>query len=88
MTGVLVYALMRRLGVGAVGACIAAAPVLFDAYELNIEQHILSEALFSLLVAAGLCVLLWRRPAHRRGLRRRRGCCSPPRPSRGRSGCR
>jgi hypothetical protein len=59
-TGVLVYALVRRLGVGAVGACIAAAPVLFDAYQLNIEQHILSEPLFSLLVAAALCVLLWR----------------------------
>jgi hypothetical protein len=59
-TGVLVYALVRRLGVGAVGACVAAAPVLFDAYQLNIEQHILSEALFSLLVTAALCVLLWR----------------------------
>ena len=37
-----------------------AAPVLFDAYQLDIEQHILSEALFSLLVAGGLVVLLWR----------------------------
>jgi hypothetical protein len=59
-TGVLVYALVRRLGAGAVGACIAAAPVLFDAYQLDIEQHILSEALFSLLVCAALVVLLWR----------------------------
>lgn len=59
-TGVLVYALVRRLGAGALGACIAAAPVLFDAYQLDIEQHILSEALFSLLVAAALVVLLWR----------------------------
>jgi hypothetical protein len=59
-TGVLVYALVRRLGAGAAGACMAAAPVLFDAYQLDIEQHILSEALFSLLVAAALVVLLWR----------------------------
>ncbi len=59
-TGVVVYGLVRRLGVGAIGGSVAAAPVLFDAYQLNIEQHILSEALFSLLVAAGLCVLLWR----------------------------
>ena len=59
-TGVLVYALVRRLGIGPVGACIAAAPVLFDAYQLDIEQHILSEALFTLLVAAALAVLLWR----------------------------
>jgi len=62
-TGVLVYALVRRLGVGAVGACIAAAPVLLDAYELDLEQHILSEALFTLLVAAAFAFLLWlRRP--------------------------
>jgi hypothetical protein len=60
LTGTLVYALVRRLGIGSVGACIAAAPVLFDAYQLNIEQHILSETLFTVLVAAGLAVLLWR----------------------------
>jgi hypothetical protein len=60
LTGTLVYALVRRFGIRPVGACIAAAPVLFDAYQLNIEQHILSEALFTLLVAAGLALLLWR----------------------------
>jgi hypothetical protein len=64
-SGVLVYALVRRLGAGAVGASIAAAPVLFDAYQLDLEQHILSEALFSLLVAGALVVLLWRaRPSY------------------------
>jgi hypothetical protein len=62
--GVLVYALMRRLGVGAVAGCVAAAPVLLDAYVLDLEQHILSEALFMLLVTAGLAIILWRpRPA-------------------------
>lgn len=60
LTATLVYALVRRLGIGPVGASIAAAPVLFDAYQLNIEQHVLSETLFTLLVAAGLAVLLWR----------------------------
>ena len=45
---------------GAVAGSIAAAPVLFDAYELNLEQHVLSEALFTLLVVAALVVLLWR----------------------------
>jgi hypothetical protein len=63
-TGVVVYALVRRLGAGPVLGAVAAAPVLFDAYQLNIEQHILSEALFTLLVAGGFAVLLWRpRPA-------------------------
>jgi hypothetical protein len=60
VTGGLVYALVRRLGPGPVAGSIAAAPVLFDAYELNIEQHVLSEALFTLLVVLALVVLLWR----------------------------
>jgi hypothetical protein len=59
LTGTLVYALVRRLGVGPVGACVAAAPVLFDAYQLNIEQHILSETLFTLVIVAALAILLW-----------------------------
>ncbi len=59
-TGVVVYALVRRLGAGTVAGSIAAAPVLFDAYQLNIEQHILSEALFSLLAIGALAVLVWR----------------------------
>ncbi len=65
IAGTLVYALVRRLGVGPVGACIAAAPVLLDAYQLNIEQHILSEALFTLLIVAALVLLLWNsRPSY------------------------
>jgi hypothetical protein len=59
-TGVVVYALVRRLGAGPVLGSIAAAPVLLDAYQLNVEQHILSEALFTLLAASALAVLLWR----------------------------
>jgi hypothetical protein len=60
VTGVLVYALVRRLGPGPVAGSIAAAPVLLDAYEVNIEQHVLSEALFTLLVVLALVLLLWR----------------------------
>jgi hypothetical protein len=60
VAGGLVYALVRRLGAGPVAGGIAAAPVLFDAYELNLEQHVLSEALFTLLVVVALVVLLWR----------------------------
>jgi hypothetical protein len=59
VTGGLVYALVRRLGPGPVAGSIAAAPVLLDAYELNIEQHVLSEALFILLVVLALVLLLW-----------------------------
>jgi hypothetical protein len=60
VTGGLVYALVRRLGAGPVAASIAAVPVLFDAYELNLEQHVLSEALFTLLVVTAFVVLVWR----------------------------
>jgi hypothetical protein len=60
VTGVVVYALVRRLGAGPVLGCVAAAPVLFDAYQVNIEQHVLSESLFSLLAIAALAVLVWR----------------------------
>jgi Dolichyl-phosphate-mannose-protein mannosyltransferase len=60
VTGGLVYALIRKLGAGPVAGSIAAAPVLFDAYELNLEQHVLSEALFTFLVVTALVALLWR----------------------------
>jgi dolichyl-phosphate-mannose-protein mannosyltransferase len=60
VTGGLVYTLIRRLGAGPLAGSIAAAPVLFDAYELNLEQHVLSEALFTLLIVVALVALLWR----------------------------
>jgi hypothetical protein len=62
VTGGLVYALVRRLGAGPVAGSIAAAPVLFDAYELNLEQHVLSEPLFTLLVVTAFVALVWRSP--------------------------
>ena len=55
-TGVLVYRLVRRLGIGPAGATLAAAPVLFDAYQLALEQYVLSEALFTFLVVAAMTV--------------------------------
>ncbi|MDX6642828.1 MAG: hypothetical protein QOD76_790 [Solirubrobacteraceae bacterium] len=58
---VLIYTLLLRLGVRRWAAALAAAPVLLDAYQLVFEQHVLSEALFELLVIAGCTVLLWQR---------------------------
>ena len=60
VTALICYALLRRLGAGTVVASIAAAPMLFDGYLLNIEQYLLSESLFILLLVAGLAVLVWR----------------------------
>jgi hypothetical protein len=59
-TGVIVYALLRRLGAGPVVASLAAAPVLLDAYLIDVEQHLLAEPLFIFLLTAGLALLVWR----------------------------
>jgi hypothetical protein len=60
VTAIICYALLRRFGAGPVVASIAAAPLLFDGYLINIEQYLLSESLFILLLVAGLAVLVWR----------------------------
>ena len=44
--GVAIYALVIRLGVRRWVAVLAAVPVLLDAYQLQIEQNIMSETLF------------------------------------------
>jgi Dolichyl-phosphate-mannose-protein mannosyltransferase len=62
LVAALLYALMLRLGVSRWLAALAPAPVLLDAYQLNIEQYVLSEALFDLLLVAAAALLLWRRP--------------------------
>lgn len=60
--GVAIYALVVRLGARRWVAVLAAAPVLLDAYQLQIEQNVLSETLFEALILAGVVVLLWNRP--------------------------
>jgi hypothetical protein len=53
-TGVLLYALLVRLGVRRGIAAAAAAVVLLDAYAVVLEQHVLTEALFCLALVASL----------------------------------
>lgn len=59
---VALYAVLIRLGVRRSWSAIATAPVLLDAYQLNIQQYILTEALFETLLVAGCVLILWRRP--------------------------
>jgi hypothetical protein len=59
---VIIYVLLLRLGLPKLWSALATAPVLLDGYQLNIEQYILSEPLFDLLLVAGCALLLWRRP--------------------------
>jgi hypothetical protein len=63
------YALALKLGARRWVAALAAAPVLLDAYQLQIEQEIMSEVTFEVLLVGLLWLLLargepnWRRAA-------------------------
>ncbi len=62
LVALLIYTLLVRLGVPRTWSALATAPVLLDGYQLNIEQYILSEALFELLLVSACFLILWRRP--------------------------
>jgi hypothetical protein len=58
---VAIYVLLLRRGVPRWLAALAMAPVLLDAYQLQIEQTIMPDLWFEALAVAGLVLLLWRR---------------------------
>jgi len=60
---VTLYMLLIRYGVPRWLAALAAAPVLLDAYQLQLEQTIMPDVFFEALIGAGLAVLLWPRRA-------------------------
>jgi hypothetical protein len=57
---VALYAVLLRRGCARWLAALAVAPVLLDAYQLQMEQTIMPDVWFEALIAAGLTVLLWR----------------------------
>jgi hypothetical protein len=57
---VAIYALLLRRGVARWLAALAVAPVLLDAYQLQLEATIMPDVLFEALLVAGFVVLLWR----------------------------
>ncbi|HEY7429097.1 MAG TPA: phospholipid carrier-dependent glycosyltransferase, partial [Streptosporangiaceae bacterium] len=63
--GVLIYLLARRYGLPAWAATLATVPVLFDAYELQLESDALPDIPFAFLVVLALYLLL-RSPGERR----------------------
>ena len=66
---VVVYALLARTGAPRWLAALAAAPVLLDAYQVQIEQNVMSDSLLQALLLAALTVLAWpRRPGWRTAL--------------------
>ncbi|MEV7965476.1 hypothetical protein AB0O34_05775 [Sphaerisporangium sp. NPDC088356] len=59
---VLIYVLLRRkFGLPDWGATIATVPVLFDAYQIQLEQMVMSDTMFTLLIVALVTVVLWHR---------------------------
>jgi hypothetical protein len=60
---VVIYLLLLRRGTPRWLAALAIAPVLLDAYQLQIEQEIMPDTLFEALIVAGLAVLLWQAQA-------------------------
>jgi hypothetical protein len=66
--GVLIYLLARCYGLPAWAATLATVPVLFDAYELQLEADALPDVPFAFLVVLALYLLL-RSPGERRPAR-------------------
>ena len=53
------YLLLLRLDVHRGVAALGVSPVLLDAYQINLEQHILAEALFQSFVVGAVLLLIW-----------------------------
>ena len=66
--GVLIYLLARRYGLPGWVAALAAVPVLFDAYELQLESDVVPDVPFGFLIVVALYLLL-RSPGERRPAR-------------------
>jgi hypothetical protein len=56
---VVIYLLLLRRGLSRWLAALAIAPVLLDAYQLQIEQTVMPDTWFEALIVAGIAILLW-----------------------------
>jgi hypothetical protein len=57
---VLLYVLLLRRGSPRWLAALAMAPLLLDAYQIQIEQTLMPDTWFEALIVTGLAILLWR----------------------------
>ncbi|GAC1408772.1 MAG: hypothetical protein NVSMB57_00540 [Actinomycetota bacterium] len=58
--GIALYLLCRRLTLAPWVAALAAAPILLDGYQVNIEHFVMAETVFDALVVGALLLLTWR----------------------------
>jgi Glycosyl transferase family 2 len=59
--GVAIYLLLLRRGVRRWLAALAAAPVLLDAYQVQLEHNLMADTLFMAMLVAVVAVLTWNR---------------------------
>jgi hypothetical protein len=65
--GLAIYTVLVRRGAPRWAGALAAAPILLDAYQLQMEQTLMPDVAFEAIIAAGLTILLWTpRPGWRR----------------------
>jgi hypothetical protein len=57
---VVLYVLLVRRGAWRWLAALAVAPVLLDAYQVQIEQALMPDVWFEAMIVAGLAILVWR----------------------------
>ena len=57
--GLAIYTVLIRRGAPRWAGALAAAPILLDAYQLQMEQTIMPDVFFEAFIVAGLTILLW-----------------------------